>query len=375
MKSKAAKNYHHFAGTILFLLFICMMRFFFASPHCQAAEIDVTSPEFGAVGSDSEADAVAIQKALDMAKNSSETVTVTIPSGNYYLDRWLRIYSNTHLVLDQNATLYRTDAILDKPMLKNVDANDSMYTIGGYDMSENITIEGGTWDGGDTENATDNADLIRINHAQNITIKNCTIKNVYDCHLLELVAVKHGVISGCTLTGFTYNKDHKNDWTYAREAIQLETAWTNNENDLEDQASAWANGIVIDGTVCDDITVSNNKILEFPCGVGQHHYTESGAYRNTNITIKNNTITCSAKWKHCKTAITCGGMNKVKISGNRIKGPYRFAIHVTESNDVTLQKNKIQNITNTNITITKIHHYPHSLQHTKKYKENAYLPN
>jgi hypothetical protein len=152
------------------------------------------------------------------------------------------------------------------------------------------------------------------------------------------------VISGCTLTGFTYNKDHKNDWTYAREAIQLETAWTNNENDLEDQASAWANGIVIDGTVCDDITVSNNKILEFPCGVGQHHYTESGAYRNTNITIKNNTITCSAKWKHCKTAITCGGMNHVKISGNRIKGPYRFAIHVTESNDVTLQKNKIQNI-------------------------------
>lgn len=306
-----------------------------------ACDYNVTAEDFGADGSDKKADTAAIQMALSKAVGAKETVTIYVPAGDYYIDRWLRIYSNTHLILDEGATIHRMDSIIDKGMVQNVAQDGNMGTVGGYDMSENITIEGGTWDGGNVDKAKDSSDIIRIDHAKNVTIQDCTIKNVYDCHLIELVGVQNGTISGCTLTGFTYRKGHEKDWTYSREAIQLESAWTNNESDKTDKSAMWANGSVIDGTACDNVTVSDNKVIDFPCGIGQHHYTKDGKYRDTNITICNNTITCSKKWKFCKAAITCSGMNQVTISDNQVKGPYRFGTHIAEANDVVVQRNQI----------------------------------
>lgn len=342
----------------LFLLFgsaLLLSSLFITGKKCAQANItydyNVTDAAFGANGSDKDWDSVAIQGALDKAASSDKVITVYIPAGDYYLNRWLRIYSNTHLILDANATLHRGKDILNKNILQNVDKDGNTGIVGGYNMSQNITIEGGIWDGGDINAATEAADLIRIDHAENITIKNCIIKNVYDCHLVELIGVKNGSITGCTFSGFRYRKGKQNNWTFAREAVQLETAWTNNPSDMDDASSYWAGGTKIDGTACENITISDNQIIDMPCGIGQHHFDKAGKYRNNNITISNNTFAYSGKSKACKTAITCAGMNNVTIENNTVSGPYRFALHIEQADTVSVKSNSISGITMNGIMV------------------------
>lgn len=157
----------------------------------------VTEEEFDVDGTDKVSDAKGIQRALAKAVGTKQEVTIYFPEGKYYIDKTLRIYSNTHLILDDNVTIYRMDSMVDRGLLHNVDQDGHM-----------------------------------------------------DCHLIEFVGIKDGLISGCTLTGFCYRKGHTKDWTYAREAIQLESAWTNNESDKSDISSLWAKGSVVDGTSC-----------------------------------------------------------------------------------------------------------------------------
>ncbi len=310
----------------------------------KAAEIEydytVTDKEYGAKGTDKKSDALAIQAALDEAIGAKEQVTVYIPEGTYYIDRMLKIYSNTHLILDENAVIYRMDSILAHNLIGNADQNGERTVKGGYNMSKNITIEGGVWDGGNIEKAKEASDVMRIDHAQNVVIKNCTIKNVYDCHLLEITATKDAVVSGCTFTGFRYMKGKENKWLMAREAVQIEGAWTNNPKNLKDEDSYWVKGVKIDGTGCDNIQVVNNSFIDMPSAVGQHHYSD-GNGTNTNITISNNTIKISNAWKYCKSAITCVSMDQIEIANNTITGPYRFGIHIQESNGVVVKNNSI----------------------------------
>lgn len=295
-------------------------------------------------GNDKVSDAAGIQELLNKAKGSDTVVKIYIPKGTYYVDKTLKIYSNTHVILHEDAIIRRMDSAVDKMLLHNVDQDGQMNQIGGYDMSQNITLEGGTWDGGNIELATKGTNVLRFDHAENITIKNCTVKNTYDCHIMEMVGIKNGLIEGCTFTGFRYKKGKSKDYTYAREAIQLESAWTSNESDLTDTKSAWAKGSVIDGTSCQQFVVKNNYFIDMPCGVGQHRYTKSGKYRNQDITITGNVFECANTYKYCKIAITASGMNNLTITNNTVKGPYRFAVHVIASDDVKIENNTAQNM-------------------------------
>lgn len=304
-------------------------------------------------GADKAADTKGLQSLLDKAIGSERVVTIYLPSGTYYVEHSLKVYSNTHIILHKDATIRRMDSAVDDMIIHNVDQNGKMDQVGGYDMSKNITIEGGTWDGGNIKLATDGTDLIRFDHAENITVKNLSVKNVYDCHLIEYVGVKNGLIDNCKFKGFRYKKGKTTDYTYAREAIQLDSAWTTNENDLSDLQAAWANGSVIDGTSCKQVTVSNNTFVDMPCGVGQHRYTSSGKYRNEDITITKNTFTCASSMKYCKIAITASGTNRLTITDNTIKGPYRFSVHVLAADDVTIENNTIENIKMNGLMIDK----------------------
>lgn len=313
----------------------------------------VTDAEDKVDPTDLKADTKGIQKTLDKAIGSTKMITIYFPAGDYYLDKPMWVYSNTHIILDDKATIHRMDSMIDKGLLHNVDQNGKMDVVGGYDMSENIILEGGTWDGGNIKLATDASDVIRFDHARNITIKDCVVKNVYDCHIIELVGVQNGLISNCTLSGFRYKKGHEKDYTYAREAIQLESAWTSDESAKGREKAAWAKGSVIDGTSCQQVTVTNNTFIDLPCGVGQHHYTKSGKYRNKDITISNNVFKCSGKMKYCKTAITCCGTNNLNVINNTVKGPYRFSIHVIASKGVAIRKNQIEDISMNGIMVDK----------------------
>ena len=302
---------------------------------------------------DQVSDSKGIKNVLEKAIGAQNMVTIYFPAGTYYIDEPMRVYSNTHIILDSNATVYRMDSAINNSMLHNVDQQGKMDVVGGYDMSHDIIVEGGTWDGGNTAVATDASDVIRMDHARNITIKDCTVKNVYDCHLIELIGVQNGTVSGCTMTGFRYRAGKDGDYTYAREAVQIESAWTNNESNLSDNKSWWANGSVVDGTSCQNVTVTNNVLNDMPCGIGQHHYSTKGTARNKDIVISNNTFNLSAGMKHSKTAITCCGIDNLTVTGNVVKGPYRFGSHVIASTGVVINDNSYTDISMNAIMLDK----------------------
>lgn len=338
-------------------LLVCLGIWNGASQANAASQEDydyvITDAVYKVDATDKVSDSKGIQSILDKAIGSKNMITIYFPAGNYYVDETMRVYSNTHIILDKNAVVHRMDGLVNNGLLFNVDQNGKRNVVGGYDMSENIILEGGTWDGGNTKLAQKGTDVIRFDHARNVTIKDCVIKNTYDCHIVEMVGIKNGLISNCTLTGFRYKKGKEKNYTYAREAIQLESAWTSNEKDLTDVNSAWAKGSVIDGTSCQQVTVTNNTFIDTPCGVGQHRYTKSGKHRNKDIVISNNTFNCSKNLKYCKTAITCCGTNNLTVSNNIVKGPYRFAMHVIASDDVTIEKNQVEGTTMNGIMVDK----------------------
>lgn len=314
-----------------------------------ATRINVTEDDqFPVDGTDTEQDYTNLQNILNRIRDAKEEVIVYLPAGTYYLPQSLRVYSYTHLILDEHATLIRMDEGIDKNILHNVDDNGQMDQTGGYKMSHDITIEGGIWDGGDISKATQATDVVRFDHAKNITVKNCRFKNVYDCHLLEFIGVKNGLVKNCTFSNFRYKKGYEKDYMLAREALQLETAWT---DDINDQTKAWARGIVLDGTSCQSVTVTGCTFNNMPCCVGQHHFTESGKYRNKDIEISNNTMTYHSSIKNGKTAITCSGMDGLKVFGNTITGDYHFAIHINAADDAVIKTNTMQGMDKSGIMI------------------------
>ena len=323
-------------GGVLLLAAALMGPSVVGNAAAQQYDYVVTDPEFGADPSDKETDRDEIQAALDKAIGSQSVITIYFPKGTYYIHRPLWVYSNTHIILDDDAVVYRNIEGLENNILHNVDQNGKFDETGGYNMSHDITLEGGTWDGGNISKATSPHDVIRFDHARNVTIKNCTIQNTYNCHLLELVGVKDSLVTNCVFQGFRYEKGKEKDYTYAREAIQLESAW-------QTDGEPWAKGAYVDGTSCKQVTVENSTFINMPCGVGQHRYTKSGKYRNANITIRNNTLTCASNMKACKTAITGCGTNGLLVQNNTVKGPYRFSVHVIQSDDVVIEKNNIFN--------------------------------
>lgn len=90
-------------------------------------------------------------------------------------------------------------------------------------------------------------------HAKNITIKNATIYNSLNAHLIEYCGVKNGSITGCTLGAYR-TKNGKLKKGYAsgaayRGAVQLDFCGSAANNPLAGS---------FDGTVCRNIKITNN---------------------------------------------------------------------------------------------------------------------
>ena len=279
----------------------------------------VTDDEFGADGTDDEDDSPAIQKALDMAKKTSGKITVRIPAGNYYLGSALTIYSNTDLVLDDQATLIRIDD--SRLMLRN--ASKTGTDIGGYGRSENITISGGTWDGNAASGAN-NANMIYLFHAEGVTFTGVTMKRCCGNHFIELAGVKDVAITGCTFRDFVrYNGANENsEASISSEAVQLDYA-------SEDSSAGAA---PYDGTACQNVTVSGCSFINCLSGVGNHHTANvSNDYTITNNSFNGIDHTC----------VNLYAVSEAMVSGNEANNINRFACVVANTGTTLITENEI----------------------------------
>ncbi|MCD8078609.1 MAG: right-handed parallel beta-helix repeat-containing protein [Lachnospiraceae bacterium] len=239
----------------------------------------------------------AIQDALDQAKEkatSSNPYKVVVPSGTYQLTKSLYIYSNTYLSLS-GVTLKQTN--LETNMIR-VGKSDDGTTGYAY---ENITIEGGTLEGNQSGST-----LLKVAHASNFTLKNCTVQNTLDAHLMEVAGVKGLTITGCTFKNqpvtASASAGEGDSATVCYEAIQLDIL-------IEEHLV----GYVSEPLNCQDVVISGCTFKNVPRGVGSHTAVLNNPM--TGIQIQNCTFSS------CES-VAIQGMNweDCTITGNTITG-------------------------------------------------------
>lgn len=214
--------------------------------------------------------------ALETAGNKANKnikAKVTIAEGNYYLDRTLKIYSNTTLIA-KNCTF-----ILYDNMLSN-GYNNKKTVAFNYDGAENIKIIGGIWNmnvpfrNAKTHSKNLNHSTFRFAHCKNILIKNCTFKNNYNCHDIELGGVNNVTIKNCKFV----NDYSLNNFSIdgGRESIQIDV----------NTKKSFPYFKAYDLTTSENIVVENNYFENKFRGIGSHHGIIGNPYKN--IVIRNN---------------------------------------------------------------------------------------
>ncbi|MCR5143119.1 MAG: right-handed parallel beta-helix repeat-containing protein [Ruminococcus sp.] len=210
----------------------------------------------------------AIQAALNYAgENGSQNdrVMVYLPKGTYKISGSLKIYSNTDLLLDDDAKIVK--CFDSGCMLRNESSG-----AGGYSGAENISIRGGTWDGNTSSYGGAYAfSNIRIGHAKNILIRNTSIINNKNGHHLECGGVSGMTIENCYFGGYS--------GSLLKEAIQL---------DIMNCYEVFAGYAPFDDTPCENVIIRNNTFKNLMRGIGSHTAVVGKYY--TDITITGNTF-------------------------------------------------------------------------------------
>ena len=236
----------------------------------------------------------AFQAALDAAnkyqkKHPGSQCKVVIPKGTYRIkgesSHGLIVYSNTWIYAE-GATIKRRSDYNWHLMQTNMKGK-------GYNVTRNVKIEGGTWDGQGKETKNTNS-VFRFAHASNMAFINCTVQNSFNAHIIELGGVKGFTAQGCTVKKYS-----QNDSSLKKEAIQLDIC--NNKTIMP--------GTATDDALCSDVLIENNTFTDLYRAVGSHSAVV-GLYYD-NVVIKNNVFS-NIKGK----AINTYNYTNCIISGN-----------------------------------------------------------
>ena len=271
------------------------------------------------------------------------TVSINTP-GTYYIGKEqtpaaIRLRPNT--VLDLNgSTLLRSGKMGN--MIQGCDYDGNTANGVGYDLTGNITVKNGTFDGsGGTDN--DNSNIFNFGHASGITIDNVTLKNSKGGHLIEFTGCENVTVTNCRFDGYL-NADLKS----AVEAIQFDICSTN----ITTGEKSW-NGVYCtdeggaDNTPCRNVVIDSCSFLNFPSAIGNHKGVK-GKY-TSNVTISdcyfNNTLDSA------QPAIWAYNFKDSVISDNSISGNYSHGIYLSGGSNTIIKNNSII-LSGTSIYIT-----------------------
>lgn len=252
-----------------------------------------------------------IQAALDRALTSKNSIKVVVPNGKFTIKKTLRIYKNTYLRLQPGTTFIRSHQ---NAMLAN---GKKEIPHLGYTGNSNIVIDGGVWILNDEKsNASGNA--FSLAHAENIVIKNVTLKNVAKSHALDLCGVRYVEISGNKFLGY---KDITPDKSrFYSEAIQI---------DMLKSEDSFPTFGPYDWTHTTNVSILNNYFGDSPTkgyqpwgrGVGSH--TAAYGKQYSNLIIKQNIFDGMTR-----EAVYAFGWKNTTIEKNEFKNSKRVAIEI-----------------------------------------------
>lgn len=243
----------------------------------------------------------AIQIALNSAHFSAtkdNIYKIIVAPGKYDLRSALHVYSNTTLSLN-NVTLVRNKESITN-MIRTGDDTAVNKGATGYSPNSNITIEGGTLDGGNTSNT-----MVKVTHASSFGMVGTTLCNVKNAHIMEVAAVDGLNVQNCSFKNQVLDAD---DVGY--EAIQLDIPKDGHIIGCRSEALNIKN-----------VRVESCYFTNCPRAVGSH--TQILNLPLDGISIVNNTF------KDMKSAAIQGeNWKNVRITGNTIeKTPRAIALY------------------------------------------------
>ncbi len=210
-----------------------------------------------------------IQEILDYRKTGQAKKLVITLKGNILIDGSLYVYSDT-TINAYGATITETKKKASLLASATASRFGSYGHEKGYNMTRNITVNGGIWNG-----AKKAGQVIRFVHSSNVKLQGMTIISCTPTgHLISLEGVNTAVVSGCSLTGYGEMKD-------ANEALHLDIVHNT-------KTTPGLKAEEYDDLPDVNITIQGNTITNVPNAIGSHGAV-SGVYHK-NISISNNNI-------------------------------------------------------------------------------------
>lgn len=168
------------------------------------------------------------------------------------------IYSNTWLVLN-GVTLKRG---IHYNMLCTAYKDTNGEKIAGY-ATRNVIIDGGTFDSDACESVT----TLKLGHARNVMMRNVTIKNTRNAHMMEIAAV-----DGLIMTGCTFDTQALDPGKAGEEAVQLDVCQKNHMNHYLNEDLPLQN-----------VTIERCTFRNCPTGIGSHTSVFNAPHTNMNV--------------------------------------------------------------------------------------------
>ena len=196
----------------------------------------------------------ALAQAAEYATDD-EPYKIVVEPGDYTATDTLYISSNTYLYA-VGCTFTNGTA---SPFLRTGEGWNAIAAADGY-CYENITVEGGTWDGADN-----GATAMYFCHAADVELLDATFENYLNSHIVEIAGVDAMTIEGCTFSNQRIEDDE--DLTY--EAVQLDILGEEHVHQYAEQDLTISDLVVTDCTfdgvvrgVGNHATVLNNPFID-----------------------------------------------------------------------------------------------------------------
>ena len=306
------KHSHFDKHISFFSLIIGIAVFLFLSPemiHAYAAtdgtatnDEYINVSQYGVSGTDKASDEQALQRVMDLAKtNQGATLKVYIPSGTYYFEHGVKVYSNTEIKMDPDTILIQRDGVeLGIFRCRSVEESELTKLAGTYEKTKNVTIIGGVFKGNLVK--TKACGFIYFDHCSNMVLKDCTFMDPYSRH-----AVTFDGVDGLNATGLKFINCIRNDkigdeTNRTSEAFHIDHVST-------DGVSAEGSTPDNDGLASKNVCIENCSFDGVNSGVGCHYVT--GTSQGSNFTVRN----CS--FKNVKfVPIDVASYDNINITGN-----------------------------------------------------------
>lgn len=227
---------------------------------------------------------------------------IRFTTGVYNITKQLILPANIHI--DLNGATLRRKASIQSIFLNKVTPNTTEYNGAG-----NITIENGTFEG---MGGYSYDNLLTFFHSHNITIENCTFKDIL-CHAIEFNSSFVCTVENCKFLGYNL-KDKSSAY---KECIQIDHAGYSGFVLSGSSRSSKC----YDGTCCKDIEIfecifdkSNYRDYPYAC-IGEHSQLQN-SQKHQNIKIFNNIFKCKKNSDLIQACLSLTNMENVDIHDN-----------------------------------------------------------